>query len=79
MNQKPPVADHPRNHALIIAAANTLHNAGHLPAAKRAQIAAKARAKINQMKGAGHYMMNPPQRQPAPFGSLAPDMENDSQ
>lgn len=71
MNQKPPVTDHPRNHALIIAAANTLHSAGHLPAAKRAQIAAKARAKINQMKG---------QRQAAPmasFGSLAPEVGDD--
>lgn len=68
--------DHPRNHALIIAAANTLHRAGHIPAAKRAQIAAKARAKINTMKGAGHYMSTV-QREPAAFGSLAPSVDGD--
>lgn len=66
--------DHPRNHALIIAAANQLHRAGHIPAAKRAQIAAKAKAKINQMKGAGHYMAQP-QKEPMTFGSLSPDVE----
>lgn len=68
--------DHPRNHALTIAAANQLHRGGHISAAKRAQIAAKAKTKINQMKGAGHYIGTmQPQREPAAFGSLAPSVD----
>lgn len=69
----PPILDHPRNHALTIAAANQLHRGGHISAAKRAQIAAKAKTKINQLKGAGHYMTTMQPREPAAFGSLAPE------
>lgn len=73
-----PDKDHPRNHALTIAAANQLHRGGHISAAKRAQIAAKAKAKINQMKGAGHYMSTMQPKEPPAFGSLAPDEAGDA-
>lgn len=64
----PPMA-HPRMHALTIAAATHLQNAGHLPAPQAARIKTVARANINRLKQ--------PQQQPMPmaFGSLAPPVE----
>lgn len=61
----PPMA-HPRMHALTIAAATHLHNAGHLPAPQAARIKTVARANINRLKQA------PQQPAPMAFGSLAP-------
>lgn len=57
-----------RQHALSIASATHLHNAGHLPTHQAAAIKDKARASINLLKR---------QQPPAPmasFGSLAPAM-----
>ena len=54
-----------RGHALSMASATHLHNAGHMPAAQRAAIHAKARAGIAALKGAPA---------PMPFGSLAPSL-----
>ena len=61
----PPMA-HPRMHALTIAAATHLQNAGHLPAPQAARIKTVARANINRLK------MAPQQPAPMAFGSLAP-------
>lgn len=60
---------HPRMQALSIAAATHLHNAGHLPGNQKAAIHAKARANINQLKGAR------PATPAMSFGSLAPQIE----
>lgn len=55
-----------RHHALSVASATHLHNAGHLPANQAAAIKQKARANIDLLKRAQ------PQPQPMAFGSLAP-------
>lgn len=54
-----------RHHALSIASATHLHNAGHLPRMQAETIKAKARANINQLK-------RQPPAPPMAFGSLAP-------
>lgn len=63
--RKVPTA-HPRQHALTIAAATHLHNAGHLSAGHRDQIEQAARSKLDQHKKTkGKPVMKP-------FGGLAP-------
>lgn len=66
-----PDPEHPRTHALSIAAATHLHNAGHLPAAKKAQIQTKARASLARLRKAS----KDGNKEPAAFGSLAPEMD----
>lgn len=65
--------DHPRMHALSIAAATHLNRAGHLPAMKKAQIHARAKANLKRLRGKDNE-----KKEPAAFGSLAPDMDEDA-
>lgn len=65
-----------RNHALSIASATHLHNAGHIGAEQRDQIHTKARTAMAAAKKMPPPMpMQAPMAPPAqPFGSMAPPM-----
>lgn len=63
---KPADMAKPRTHALSMAAATHLQKAGHITPAHAANIHAKARANINQLKGMAQAPATPS------FGSLSP-------
>lgn len=64
-------ADHPRTHALSIAAATHLNKSGHLSNVDKARIHARSKANLKRLKGHA--------KEPAAFGSLAPDMDGDGE
>lgn len=60
------MAEHPRHHALTIAAAQHLHSAGHISMGQRDAIHRDARKKLDRHK-ASKAKIEPPA-----FGSIAP-------
>lgn len=68
MNPIKPTAEHPRQHALTIAAAQHLHSAGHISESHRDEIHNIARKKLDAHK-AKKKILPPPMM---PFGSIAP-------